>query len=75
MSDGDSDQSESSPPLPSLVTRQGGDQIQYVWLNGELRTQLFTQMESKATESPQDSVGDDVSDPESISSDSEEDEA
>ena len=52
LSGGDSDQSESSPPLPSLVTKQGGDQIPYVWLNGEFRTQLFTQMDSKATDSP-----------------------
>ena len=40
--------------------------------NGEFRTQLFTQVESEATESPQDSVENDVSDPKPVSTDSEE---
>ena len=66
---GESDSSDSGTPLPSLLTRQGVDKIPHVWLNGEFRTQLFTQVESEATESPQDSVGDDVSEPKPVSTD------
>ena len=72
--DGESDCSDSGTPLPSLLTRQGVDKISHVWLNGEFRTQLFTQIESKATESPQDSVENDVSDPEPVSTDLDEEE-
>ena len=64
--------SDSGMPLPSLLTRQGVDKIPHVWLNGEFCTQLFTQVESEATESPQDSVGEDVSEPEPVSTDSDE---
>ena len=68
---GDPDSSDSGTPLPSLLTQQGVDKIPHVWLNGEFRTQLFTQVESEATESPQDSVENDVSDPGPVSTDSE----
>ena len=63
LHDGELDHSDSGMPLPSLLTQQGVDKIPHVWLNGEFHTQLFTQVESEATESPQDSVEDDVSDP------------
>ena len=72
--DGESDCSDSGTSLPSLLTRQGVDKIPHVWLNGEFRTQLFTQVESEATESPQDSVENDVSDPEPVSTDSDDEE-
>ena len=62
------------PSLPSLLTWQGVDKIPHVWLNGEFHTQLFTQIESEATESPQDSVENDVSDPEPVSTDLDEEE-
>ena len=42
LSDGGSDCSNPTVPLPSLLTRQGGDRMSNVWLNGEFRTQLFT---------------------------------
>ena len=67
--DGESDCSDSGTSLPSLLTRQGVDKIPHVWLNGEFCTQLFTQVESEAIESPQDSVENDVSDPEPVSTD------
>ena len=60
--------------LPSLLTRQGVDKIPYVWLNGEFCTQLFTQVKSEAIQSPQDSVENNVSDPELVSTDSDDDE-
>ena len=69
---GELDSSDSGMSLPSLLTRQGVDKIPHVWLNGEFHTQLFTQVESEATESSQDSVENDVSDPEPVSTDSEE---
>ena len=72
--DGESDCSDSGTSLPSLLTRQGVDKIPHVWLNGEFCTQLFTQIESEATESPQDSVENNVSDPEPVSTDSDEEE-
>ena len=74
LHDGESDCSDSGMPLPSLLTRQGVDKIRHVWLNGEFCTQLFTHIESEATESPQDSVENDVSDPEPVSTDSDEEE-
>ena len=58
--------------LPSLLAQQGVDKIPHVWLNGEFRTQLFTQIKSEATESPQDLVENNVSDPEPVSTDSDE---
>ena len=61
--DGESDCSDSGRSLPSLLTQQGVDKIPHVWLNGEFRTQLFTQVESEATQSPPDLVENDVSDP------------
>ena len=74
LNDGKLDQSDSSMPLPFLLTPQGVDKIPHVWLNGEFCTQLFTQVESEATESPQDSVEEDVSDLEPVSTDSDEEE-
>ena len=59
----------------SLLTRQGSGLIPHVWLNGEFRTQLYTQMESKAVESQPESTVDDVSDTEPVSSGSEDEEA
>ena len=61
----------SSEPLLSLVTRQEGDMTSRVWLNGEFRTKPWTQTRSKAPESPPDQVENEVSDIESVLSDSE----
>ena len=72
--DGELDHSDSGTPLSSLLTRQGVDKIPHVWLNGEFCTQLFTQVKSEATDSPKDSVENDVSDPEPVSTDSDEEE-
>ena len=52
LNDGELDHSNSSMPLPSLLTQQGVDKIPHVWLSGEFCTQLFTRVESEATESP-----------------------
>ena len=71
----DSSESESGVILPSLVTQQGGDKTPHVWLNGEFHTQLWTQSESKAIESPLSLTEDEVSDFEPVSSGSEEEEA
>ena len=71
MSRADSTVVESVAPLPSLVACQGGDQIPHVWLNGEFCKQLWTQTESETTEGPLDSLEDDVSDLEPVSSGSE----
>ena len=60
-----------SGPLPSLLTQQEGDMTSRVWLNGEFRTKPWTQMMSRAPESPPDQPGDEVSDLESGMSDSE----
>ena len=54
-----------SEPLPSLLTRQEGDMTSRVWLNGEFHTKPWTQMMSRAPESPPDQPGDEVSDLES----------
>ena len=59
-----------SGPLPSLLTRQEGDMTSWVWLNGEFRTKPWTQLMSRAPESPPDQPGDEVSDLESGMSDS-----
>ena len=72
--DGESDCSDSGMALPSLLTRQGVDKIPHVWLNDEFHTQLSTQIESEATESPQVSVENNVSEPEPVSTDSDEEE-
>ena len=56
---------------PSLVTRQGGGLTSQVWLNGKFRTKPWTQMVPKATQSPQDLIEDEVSEPELAWSDSE----
>ena len=60
-----------SGPLPSLLTCQEGDMISWVWPNGEFCTKPWTQLMSRATESPSDQLGDEVSDLESGMSDSE----
>ena len=60
-----------SGPLPSLLTQQEGDMTSWVWLNGEFRTKPWTQLMSRAPESPPDQPGDEVSDLESGMSDSE----
>ena len=51
-----------SGPLPSLLTRQEGDMTSWVWLNGKFHTNPWTQMMSRAPESPPDQLGDEVSD-------------
>ena len=60
-----------SGPLPSLLTQQEGDMTSRVWLNGEFCTKSWTQMMSRAPESPPDQPGDEVSDLESAMLDSE----
>ena len=60
-----------SGPLPSLLTRQEGDMTSRVWLNSEFHTKPWTQMMSRAPESPPDQPGDEVSDLESGMLDSE----
>ena len=58
-------------PLPSLLTQQEDDMTSRVWLNGEFRMKPWTQMMSRAPESPPDQPGDEVSDLKSGMSDSE----
>ena len=58
------DSPELEERLPSLVTRQVGEQTQWVWLNGEFCTRPGTLNESPATQSPPDSHEGDVSEPE-----------
>ena len=58
----------------SLLTRQNGEQTSHVWLNGEFRTKPWTQMESSPTECSPSMEEDEVSEPESVSSGSEEEE-
>ena len=60
-----------SGPLPSLLTRQEGEMTSQVWLNGKFRINPWTQMTSRAPESPPDQLEDEVSDLESGMSDSE----
>ena len=60
-----------SGPLPSLLTQQEGDMTSWVWLNGKFHTKPWTQMMSRAPESPPDQLGDEVSDLELGMSDSE----
>ena len=78
VDDGDVASEEEAAPesvTPSLLTCQGGGLIPHVWLNGEFHTQLYTQMESKAVESQPESIVDDVSDTEPVSSGLEDEEA
>ena len=51
-----------SGPLPSLLTQQEGDMTSWMWLNGEFRTNPWTQMMSRAPESPPDQPAVEVSD-------------
>ena len=60
-----------SGPLPSLLTQQEGEMTSQVWLNGEFHMKPWTQMTSRAPESPPDQLEDEVSDLESGMSDSE----
>ena len=60
-----------SGPLPPLLTRQEGDMTSRVWLNGKFRTKPWTQLMSRAPESPPDQLGDEVSHLKSGMSDSE----
>ena len=60
-----------SGPLPLLLTQQEGDMTSRVWLNGKFCLKPWTQMVSRASESPPDQPGDEVSDLESGMSDSE----
>ena len=60
-----------SGPLPSLLTRQEGDMTSWVWLNGKFCMKPWTQLMSRAPESPPDQSGDEVSDLESGMSDPE----
>ena len=53
------------------MTRQGGELISRVWLNGRFRTKPWTQTVPGATKSPPDLTEDEVSDLESALSDSE----
>ena len=54
------DEAAPESVTPSLLTHQGGGPIPHVWLNSKFRTQLYTQMESKAVESQPESTEDDV---------------
>ena len=58
-------------PLSSLLIQQEGDMTSRMWLNGEFRTKPWTQLMSRAPESPPDQSGDEVSDLESGILDSE----
>ena len=60
-----------SGPLPSLLTRQEGDMTSRVWLNGKFCTRPWTQLMSRAPESPPDQPWDEVSDLKSSMSGSE----
>ena len=55
---------------PSLVSRQGGGQTSWVWLNGEFRTKPWTQTVPEAPQSPPDLIEDEVSGTDSAWSDS-----
>ena len=55
---------------PSLVTQQGGGPTSQVWLNGEFHMKPWTQMVTKAPQSPLDLIEDEVSGPELAWSDS-----
>ena len=71
----DPESSESERLNSTLLTRQGGDQISHVWINGEFRTRLYTQLESKTIESPQDSLEDEISDSDPAMSGTDDEEA
>ena len=60
-----------SGSLPSLLTQQEGDMTSQVWLYGKFHMKPWTQLMSRAPESPPDQPGDEVSDLESGMSDSE----
>ena len=60
---------------PTLLTRQVGDQNSRVWLNGEFRTPLYTQTQCEASQSPPDSVENEISDSDPVFSGSDEEEA
>ena len=62
---------QSEKSIPFLLTHQGGGVTPCVWLNGEFHPQLQTPFEPADMQSPQDLIEDEVSDPESVPSDSE----
>ena len=70
----DSPPKESGRLQPTLLTRQGVETLPKIWLNGEMRTSLWTQSESETTQSPPDLKEDEVSPTESDLSCSEEEE-
>ena len=57
-------------PLPSMLTQQEDDMTSRVWQNGEFHMKPWTQLMSRAPESPPDQPGDEVSDLKSGMSDS-----
>ena len=71
----DPESSESERLNSTLLTRQSGDQTSHVWINGEFRTRLYTQSESKTIESPQDSLEDEISDSDPAMSGTDDEEA
>ena len=71
----DPESSESERLSSTLLTRQSGDQTSHVWINGEFRTKLYTQSESKTPESPQDPFEDEISDSDPAMSGTDDDEA
>ena len=60
---------------PTLLTRQVGDQNSRVWLNGEFCTPLYTQTQCEASQSPPDSIENEISDSDPVFSGSDEEEA
>ena len=68
------DSSQEPEFRPSLLARQNGEQTSHVWLNGEFHTKSWTQMESSLTKCSPSMEEDEVSEPESALSGSEEEE-
>ena len=66
---------ESERLNSTLLTQQSGGQTSHVWINGEFRTRLYTQSESKTIESPQDSLEDEISDSDPAMSGTDDEEA
>ena len=71
----DPESSQSERLNSTLLTRQSGDQTSHVWINGEFRTRLYTQSESKTIESPQDPLEDEISDSDPAMSGTDDEEA
>ena len=64
----DSASSELVVTLPSLLTRQGGEPVSHIWLNGEFKMQLQTPFEPETPKSPLDEKAGEISGPELVSS-------